>query len=131
METKLKPVIELTNLEAEKELTELLGICWHRFWMRGYGTKTNPFVNKCNCGLERGEGENKPYATSFDAIWPVIQQMNEKTLIRFCDKIHSILIEKPIFGGANSHWIFYMFIAIRDVTPRRLLNTVIEVLGNK
>ena len=33
METKLKSAVELTNLEAEKELTELRGGCWHEFDM--------------------------------------------------------------------------------------------------
>ena len=70
METKLKPVIELTDLEAEKELTELLGECAHEFdSQHGLG------MNCIRCKRSVNQCRPKPYATSYDAILEVVHTL--------------------------------------------------------
>lgn len=95
-------ISELTDLEAEKELTELLG------------------------GLVCG-GPIKPYATSYDAIIPALQNIGE-------GKPHGLYIVM------EANWIIYLFnklpiqftwVDFMKKTPRELLNAAIEALESK
>lgn len=99
----MKTISEMTDLEAEKRLTELRGWCWH------VPTECEKsLVDKCKyCAysmpyiLANGF-ENKPYSTSYNDIIPAIQDISEK------------------YDVAFSSWL--------KATPRELLNAVIEVL---
>lgn len=109
----MKPITELTDCEAEQKLTELITLCQHE----------GPPDYKCfycrKCGelivLDRYE----PFATSYDAIIPVIQGMDEEQVRKFDD----------YFGyfSSVSDWFSTLF----ETTPRQLLNAVIEVLESK
>ena len=108
MKTELKPVIELTDLEAEKELTELTGGCWHEYYP--VNDKGLFIVGRwvcCKCGVDNWD--NKPYATSFDAIIPEIQEMGT--------------------GGFEimQEWTSHFWRG----TSRELTNAVIEILRSK
>ena len=99
----MKPITELTDLEAEQRLTELLGDCWHE--LEKYPSNEARNFNWCpkckTCPIYR----NKPYATSYDDIIPVLQMVVEK------------------YDVAFSAWL--------KTTPRQLLNAVIEVLESE
>ncbi len=122
MTTKLKPVEELIDLEANQELTELLGGCWHvpRYNKEVHEKGLDGFIVDCEvCGnqltsmtiedLFYDDEPMQPYATSYNDIIPVIQGLIKAD----CD-------------NDNVRWDFdYRFF---DFTPRELLNAVIQVL---
>lgn len=111
METKLKSVLELTNLEAEQELTELRGGCWHSRDFENHSGDADSGCFICKCGKEFEDSyENPAYATSYDAIIPVIQKLDYEEYKNF---------ERLV-----------LFIPLSR-TPRELTNAVIEVLRSK
>ena len=113
METKLKPVLELTNLEAEKELTELLGGCWHDFKYIDY--PLSYVCTKCNAEFIDKFCEHPSYATSYDAIVPVIKEMD----IKQKKKLNELV------------WIISFTEFCCKVPARGVLNAVIKVLRSK
>ena len=120
---KVKPVLELTNFEADNELTELLDDHWHVY----VGSQEeNPECWKCN---EKGV-VNKYYATSYDAIIPVISNLDVKNKDEmdrdqfdwFFQHLAGQAGYKAVTTGSKG-----MYVMARR-TPRELTNAVIEVL---
>lgn len=143
MTTKLKPASELTDLEAGQELTELLGGCWHE--IEDLDEKFEEIesqadldmlmhCDKCDGYVKHETGEHRmadfiqiirfAYATSYDAIIPVIQGMDDGIYPNF--KLMALSRALAINFNPVSEdfgWIFFT-----RLTPRQLLNGVIEVL---
>lgn len=125
-------IAELTDLEAEKRLTELLGGHLHENGVRycgSCGPSSLPEYEECceSCGelmgfqckhcngylTESQEWDHIPYATSYDCIIPVIQGMDAMDTTRFLN----------IIG--------YSYYLLTNKNPRQLLNVVIEVLESE
>lgn len=108
----MKPITELTDYESNQRLTYLRGGCWHSP-IRISPLYEYPVLYQCEeCGLQGVamlERYNKPYATSYDAIIPVIQGMDD----------------------SQQGELDEVFTRLHCKTPRQLLDAVIVVLENK
>lgn len=117
----MKPVNELSDTEANKRLTELLGSCWHESPVKG---GYQDVCVKCHYVNPELKNQNKPYATSYDEIIPALQSISNK-------KPHGLYIRM------EANWTGYLYnkipiqftwVDFMKKTPRELLNAAIEAL---